>query len=347
MKMTEAFSRHADATLWVGSMGEKKRKVLESYGVTGDLSIKELPKLFGILWPQSFFRALTFRRIVREAPPETIFYTRDLLLAFLLSFLSPRFRDNFFFECHSLGKMPSMIYSRVFRSARGIVSTNKAKVEAIANTYGISANRFLVAPNGFDPLLVPEKTRAEVRAELNLPEDKKIILYAGSLQAWKGTALLAELSGRINKTLPGTVLVEFGAEREERDDFFWRFSTISVLQINKYMFAADVLIAPYEKNSERAQKYFSPIKIMEYLASGTPTVATDLPSIREVAGDEELFFVQDYRVEEFERVIKKVLTNPEESARRAQKGRDRVQRYSWDKRAEGIVLFLRGLMGAE
>jgi len=338
MKMTEAFSRHADTTLWVASMGGKKKEVLVSYGISDNLSIKELPISSGILWPQSFFRALTFRRIVREAPPETFFYTRDLLLAFFLSLLSPRFRGNFFFECHSLDKASSLMYRQVFRSARRVISTNKAKADVIVRIHGIDTKRILVAPNGFDAKIFDGlPPRSEVRTSLGLPADQSIVLYAGSLQSWKGTDVVRALA----EALPHVLFVVLGTKEDQKENNLWMMRAVPNRAVPSYLRAADVLIAPYRADSLRAQSYFSPIKIMEYLASGTPVVATDLASIREIAGDEELFFVQEYRVEEFERVIREVLSNPTEGARHAQRGQAYVQKYSWVRRAENIVAFLR------
>ncbi len=317
-------------------MGGKKKEVLESYGVKGDLAIKELPTLSKVLWPKSFFRALAFRRIVRGAPPETVFYTRDILLAFFLTVVSPEFRKRFVFECHSLNKFPKIIYKKVFQSARGVISTNKRKAEVLGLVYGIDTKRICVAPNGFDASLSDAlPSRADARQKFGFSQDSKIVLYAGSLQVWKGVDIVYALA----RALPQILFVVLGAKEEKKESNLWMLPAVSNRAVPQYLRVADVLIAPYRADSERTQLYFSPIKIMEYLASGTPAIATDLAAIREIAGDEELFFVQDYRVEEFERVIKEVLSNSEESARRAQKGQAHVQQYCWDKRAEKIVRF--------
>lgn len=338
--MTEAFSHHADITLWVASIGGKKKEILESYGVVENLSIKELPKSFGVLWPKSFFRALAFRRIIRMAPPDTLFYTRDILLAFFLTLFSPQFRKRFVFECHSLDKFSKSIYRRVFRNARGVVSTNKAKAEVIGSVYGVDARCIFVAPNGFDAKLFDAlPSRAEARATVQLPQDQSIVLYAGSLQSWKGVDAVYMLA----QVLPHILFVVLGAREEKKENNLWMLSSVSNRRVPSYLRAADVLIAPYRTDSLRARAYFSPIKMMEYLASGTPTVATDLESIREIAGDEYMWLVEQGEVEGFRSAIEYIMAHTEQAHAKAIRGREQVSVLNWEKRAENVVRFVRQL----
>ncbi len=350
MKMTEAFSRHAVVTLWVASMGDKKKEVLESYGVKGDIAIKELPVASGILWPRSFFRALAFRRIVREAPPQTVFYTRDVLLAFFLSFLSPRFRNNFFFECHSLGKFPDFIYQKVFRAARGVISTNQGKVRVIREKYGINEDRIFAAGNAFDEHFSPSLPRQDARKEVDWPQDRRIVLYVGSTQAWKGADMLEELSYKMKDVL----FIVLGASQEKKTGNYWALLPVQYHEVPKYLRAADVLLAPYRQDSERANFFFSPIKIMEYRASGTPIIATKLGSIEEIFGDEvvreeisaEFPSIKLVRATagDFQAALEKLFTQykdvQERRERQALENREKYLRSSWNGRAVLVKQFI-------
>ena len=56
---------------------------------------------------------------------------------------------------------------------------------------GLDASRLLVAHNGYDPSLLsglPEKS--ELRAELGLPRDSPLVVYAGHVNLTKGSARL-------------------------------------------------------------------------------------------------------------------------------------------------------------
>jgi glycosyltransferase involved in cell wall biosynthesis len=49
------------------------------------------------------------------------------------------------------------------------------------------------------------------------------------------------------------------------------------------------LVLPLEDNSFGRQ-FTSPLKLWDYLASGAPIVAADLPTVREIAGDTPFYY---------------------------------------------------------
>lgn len=337
MKMAAAFNDLVDNfTLVIGPLLASKEGVFKSYGIEKQFAMEVLgpPPRF---WPKSFFSALRLRRLIKHEPPETIFYIRDFLLAYFLSFISRQFRQNYFIECQSLGKFPHFVYRRVFQNARGVISSNHAKKQEINEHYDIPLGQIVVGPNGFDEALFQSlPSRQEARAQTGFPQDKRIILYAGSTLGWKGTDIITDIA----RAMPEILFVIVGANEEKEKDNMKYIEKQDLRRVPVYLRAADLLIAPYRSDTERAQRYFSPIKIFEYMASGVPFVTTDLPAVREFLSEDNSFLVKEYSPHAFEKTIRYAFDHPEEMARRAQNAKEQSGYFSWQNRARRIVEFL-------
>ena len=344
MKMAASFNDLVDDfTLVIGPLLASKEEVLRSYGIERPFVIEVLgpPPIF---WPKSFFSALRLRKLIkressitRHEPPETVFYIRDFLLAYFLSHISSPFQKNYFIECQSLGKFFHVIYRRVFQKARGIISSNHAKIQEIHERYGVPLERMMVGPNGFDEALFNHlPSPHEARAHLGFPQDKRIVLYAGSTLGWKGTDIIRDIA----KALPDILFVIVGAHAEKQEGNMVHIRKQDLRRVPMYLRAADVLIAPYRSDTERAQRYFSPIKIFEYMASGIPFVTTDLPAVREFLNEDNAFLVKEYSAKAFEETIRYAFDHREERERRAKNAKEQSRYFSWQNRAVRIVGFL-------
>jgi glycosyltransferase involved in cell wall biosynthesis len=108
--------------------------------------------------------------------------------------------------------------------------------------------------------------------------------------------------------------------------------------IPKYLKSADVLVIPNRSGDIISEKYTSPMKLFEYMASGVPIVASDLPSIREIINDSNGILVGPDNAELLSQGINLALLP---SNTRAQKALEDVKsKYSWGKRAEIIKDFI-------
>jgi len=91
--------------------------------------------------------------------------------------------------------------------------------------------------------------------------------------------------------------------------------------------------------------FMSPLKMFEYMASRRPIVATDLPSIREVLSESSAVLVPPGNTEKLKEAIKYLIDNPEAGKKLADNAFQKVQEYTWDKRAEKIVDFITDFHG--
>jgi glycosyltransferase involved in cell wall biosynthesis len=86
----------------------------------------------------------------------------------------------------------------------------------------------------------------------------------------------------------------------------------------------------------------SPLKLFEYMASGVPIIATDLPAIREVVNEEHAWFVADYEPQNLSETIKAVHDNRTEAERRANNAKERVESFTWQQRALSLITLMKG-----
>lgn len=76
------------------------------------------------------------------------------------------------------------------------------------------------------------------------------------------------------------------------------------------------------------------LPIVEAMACGVPCAASDIPTIREVAGDVPLQFFNPHKDEEIEAAIEKIALGGKEIEESARLGLQRAKEFSWDRVAE-------------
>lgn len=268
--------------------------------------------------------------------PDAI-YSRDEVPLFMASFL----KKNIFWETHT-GRF-NLIIKNLLKKCKGVVAITKGLKNFYVNK-GVSADKIIVAPDGVD-LNDFSKIfdKMAIRKKLGLPLDKKIVMYIGRLDGWKGVETLFVAS----KLLPEIRFAIIGGEIGQIARFKKEYPDIIFLGQRPYkelaenQAAADVLALPNIGKDEVSVNFTSPLKLFAYMASGRPIVASDLPSIREVLNDDDTYFAKPDDSFSFAERIKFALENFSLSQGKAQKAIEKVQRYQWKNRAEEILNFMK------
>jgi glycosyltransferase involved in cell wall biosynthesis len=81
--------------------------------------------------------------------------------------------------------------------------------------------------------------------------------------------------------------------------------------------------------------------MFEYMASQRPIVASDLPSIREILNENNAVLIQPDNPKALAKGIESILKNPDFSAKISAQAYKDVQDYSWQKRTEKILEFIK------
>lgn len=337
------------------------------YGLAPDdrLRIERAP-IAGPHWLRRFeFLAWAFWRTALAREVDVIF-TRDLGVADLLRLVpgrpplvyeshgfAPVFADTLDelvagAERASAAKMRRLTQRerRVWRDAEGYVTTTAVLADELAKRFGPRAH-VEVVPNGLR--FPPDATSSA------LPQDGRVVLYAGQLYHWKGVDVLL----RALATLPDVRAVILGGREGDAD---WRRieSLADELGVcSRVTFAGFVPKADLPARFAEASlfvlptldtpsaRYTCPLKMFEYMACGRPIVASDLLPVREVLADDvNASLVPPGDPAALSDAIARLLDDPDRGRRLAARARADSAGDTWDRRGARLESVLATASGA-
>lgn len=362
MKTCEMFAKRGfEVELWVptrinSQLAEKDP--FAYHGIERNFKIWRVPALdllesirgkvpFFILLA-TFNLTVALYALLRRFPKDTIFYLHDIRDAVLLTLLP----QNKFLEIHDFYRSRVwFLNSFIFKRVSGFIVTNRLKIELLKKNFGIPEDRMLHQPNGVNVSLFNTKlSKNEAREELELPKDKKIILYTGHLFDWKGVDTLFDAYQYLGSE---EIIYFVGGTDEDISRFQAKLRSANAqnvviagrrphAEMPLWLKAADVLVLPNTGKMEVSRVETSPVKLFEYMASGTPIVASDLPSIRNIVDESIVQFFDPDDAVSLADSVRLVLRGEEQATLRARRALEEVKKYSWERRSELIIRFIRG-----
>ncbi len=357
------------AALWAAKTAEALADAGESVElVVSAHSVKEDPfEVYGLTRALSFHRLTGFDMVRSRLPISIAFFLSVLSYAFsavtyvrenasrdaviisnepLALFFLPFFFRNCYLEVHVFPRHP-WLYAPLMRRMKGIIAINAWLAGECARVFGVMPENIIVARSGVEvEKFAPSGTQAEARARVGLPQEGAIALYTGHLYAWKGADTLAEAA----KEIPETLVVFVGGTAGDIAAFRASHGATKNIRIHGHVphadipawqRAADVLVLPNTAKEAISKYYTSPMKLFEYMASGTPIVASRLPSICEVLTDDTALLVEPDNAGALAAAIASVQGNADAATQRARAARAAVEQYSWRSRGTLIADFVR------
>lgn len=324
MKTCEAFSNQGQSVELVATKRTTgiKDDPFQYYGVKRNFKITKLWCLDTVHWGWFGFwmESVTFAKRVGLYVlfKKGIFYTRDEFLVFCLKVIGKKV----VWEAH-MGQKNIFTKFLIWQKV-SVVAISQGLKNLYVST-GVDPNNILVAHDAVDVEQFDiDLSQEGARKELNLPLDKKLVVYTGSRQPWKGVGTLEEAG----ELLPASIEILVVSNKSHTD-------------IPKYLKSADILVIPNTARQKISASYTSPMKLFEYMTSEVPIVASDLPSMREVLDESMAYFFIPDDVDSLASTINKVLSEPAVAQRKAGKAKEEVKKYTWRKRAENIMEFIR------
>ncbi len=270
-----------------------------------------------------------------------LIFTRDLVYTFLIKLLKPNV--NIIYELHEIKKniLWKFIFDLVFRKINNlVVISNGLKNELVS--LGFNSKKITVLHDGVDfKKFDVDLSRSEARKVLNLNVDEKIVLYIGSFQNWKGYKTFLDSSE--NNLNPKVKFYCIGGgenqitylENKYPEVIFREFVNTNLVPV--WLKAANVLVIPNSGKFEISRYYTSPLKLFEYMASKTPIVASDLPSIRDVVSEDDVLFFEADNPNDLFKKIQSILKVDEFEKIEVPNSFKKVKKYTWENRAKEIL----------
>lgn len=331
MKTCEAFSNlgHEVVLLVPWRFNKIKEDPFTYYGVKENFKIKKIFSVDLVRYGKIGFLIHTF--LFSEISAWYMLFKRfDLIYSRdeMPLFFAGAFKKNIVYEAHT----PRFNFF-IKRFSKIITISNGLKQFYIKK--GVDEDKIYTVPDAVDlDMFNILETKSECRKKFNLPINKKIVMYTGHLYDWKGVDILAQSKEFLDENIE---IIFVGGLEKDIEKFRKKYNNVSVLgsvlhkDIPYYLKSADVLVLPNSAKSDVSKLYTSPMKLFEYMASGIPIVASDLPSIREILNEENSTFVEADNPEALAIGIRNALNKD------GIKAMNDVKEYTWNKRV-GMIL---------
>lgn len=278
-----------------------------------------------------------------------VIYTRDISFLKFLTLVPDAVVPPVVFEahkCHAVvdGMDPDEERRRL-NEANGIITLSDG-IRSDLEDLGVTVDAVIWDAANTD--YVPSASKSSLRSELGIDQNTTVFVYAGSFNSDKYDIesvieAFGSISGDEDRSLyvlggePSQVeALEHTVRTAGIDDTVCFLGYIPQRKVFEYLKAADIGLVAQQPTDVRASKYTSPLKLFEYLVSGLCVVATDVPSITEVAQNEPRILTYDpYEIGDLKRVLEtaSVECNSIETD-------DIDWRYSYEYRSHEIVSVL-------
>ena len=181
------------------------------------------------------------------------------------------------------------------------------------------------------------------------------ICYTGSMLAWHGMPDLVGALPSLLEKVPDAALVIAGeATSDEQKELVSALKEAAdgcgdpgaVILLGRVphgdipaiLAAGEICVAPYnpsgELDLERFGFWYSPMKLWEYMAAGRAVVSTDLPSIREIVGDDRGILVPPGEPLALARAMEELLMDGEKRLAMGQRGLAFARENTWERRVD-------------
>ena len=306
-----------------------------------------VPKQANFQWKQQAVHA-TFRpaRILWEQivlPFEAARYRFDVL--FNPGFTGPVFspcrqvtvfhdrqhkRHPEYFRWFDLPFWRLLLWASAHRSHR-LIAVSEATAADLLSVYRIPKDRVTMVHHGVEPGF----------SGLDRSHTESYLLCVSTLHPHKNLPRLIHAYGRTKRDLKLILAGMRGFRAEAIEQLIDELKLRDSIQTTGWV-PRDQLYSLYA----RAQAFVYPstfegfgMPVLEALAAGIPTACSDIPPLREVAGDAALFF-DPLNEESIASAIERLMSDGSLREQLVQKGRERARGFTWQKSAERTLAAL-------
>lgn len=322
-------------------------ELLSHYKVQGQLGVEHIRVPFA---QQLLVRKAWFAGYIASGgalPPHDVVYTRNS--ATFLALIARG--EKVVYDTHRAWPDHVPPFAPAFRAAMArpnfvgaVFHSDYAR--ASYERLGVDPNRLATMRNGFDPgRFQSDVAQRAAREALDLPLDRKLVVYTGHISAMKGLGSVIDLAERCPDALfllvgsEGDGSVERAAKKLPNIRVFpWQPYDRAAL----YMVSADVLLLPPSNVGLKwAGHTVLPMKLYGYLAAGRAVFAPQTPDVQELLRDDEnAVLVPPGDIERAGQSLAALLADDPRRERLAMAARLTGADLTWDARAQKLEDFI-------
>ena len=284
------------------------------------------------------------RRRYSEVRSMDAVYTRDVFVARMLVRLK---HPSVYLELHAL---PSVKELQSLHGIAGIICVTSWMTEQVR----LHLPRVLVSTvaDAVDIDVFDSKaTKSEARQTLGLDPSLFLVMYGGrfsTLGIGKGLRELDRAVQGLSMANSSLRLILVGGTTNEFEQIEQQkpgAQTVCIGNVSRdtlalYYRASDLLVMPFPNIHHYAVE-MSPLKMFEYLASGTLILASDLPSVRDVLEETSaILYDPDQPLALEQGIVRAMALSAEQRGRMEYRSKQLAQKYTWDCRAQRITNFM-------
>lgn len=251
--------------------------------------------------------------------------------------------------------------SKAIKGAAGFIAISEASKRDLVEFYDVKPEDVYVTPLAADDRFLSEIDNDKIqsldfvikkRKELNLPSDRKLLLYVGGIDQRKNINFLLEviksLKEQFSHNPPMLVLV---GNYEKDKHYPWLKSRIKELELENDVilsgFVSDDVLVDYYLVSDLfvfASLYEGfGLPVLEAMSVGIPVVCANNSSIPEVVGDSAALMIDNFEVAIWVKEIILMLGNMEKRLELRKEGYKRAKLFSWKETATKTLNAYQGI----
>ena len=228
----------------------------------------------------------------------------------------------------------------------GMVTVVSSTLSERALSIGIREDRLALVPSGSDCEGIVPKDKEACRRELGLPLRSPVLCFSGF--AFWDFKFLTQAFLRILAEFPESRLLVVGQDKDgdvegiarevlgQRADHVVFAGRFNPANLSLPLGSADIQLLPLPDTLANRARW--PIKFGDYLASGRPTVVSDVGDVPVVVREEGVGEVAGTSAEDFAEGIRRLLRDPDRIDDAGKRARTLAEgRLSWEEQARKML----------
>jgi len=235
----------------------------------------------------------------------------------------------------------------------GVTVISPLMKKQICHEYRIDENNVGIWSSGVSVEVFNFETVDRIN-EPHLCDKELVLMYHGTLSHNRGLQETVKAIDLLKSRYPDIVFIMLG-DGKAKDELESLIKELNLEKnvflhepvpyetVPKYIACCDIGVLPFPNlNWWRVS---SPLKLMEYLAMGKSVIVTNIEAHREVLDNSPcVIFAKSHNFEEIARAIERAHHLRHELKEMGRMGTEMViRKYTWDKQAENLTNFLKGL----